>query len=101
MWGTIGTLVAVAVVGKVVEGMASAMFNGDDDGDSDNNHKFETRIKQERLRNRLSQKRLAEKVGVSQRYISQIERGHISTIDNNIARKLAKAINVKEKDLFE
>ena len=61
---------------------------------------FGMRIKELRTSRKLSQERLAEKAGISSKYLSRIEMGqHFPSID--ILTKLANALNVELKDFFE
>lgn len=61
---------------------------------------FGMRIKELRTDRKLSQEQLAEKAGISSKYMSRIEMGqHFPSID--ILTKLAKALAVELKDFFE
>ena len=61
---------------------------------------FGMRIKELRTSRKLSQERLAEKAGISSKYLSRIEMGqHFPSID--ILTKLANVLNVELKDFFE
>jgi len=61
---------------------------------------FGMRIKELRTGRKLSQEQLAEKAGISSKYLSRIEMGqHFPSID--ILIKLAKALNVELRDFFE
>jgi transcriptional regulator with XRE-family HTH domain len=58
------------------------------------------RIRYLRRLDDLSQEDLAEKAGVSHKYLGEIERGKANlTID--IAEKIAKAFNIEMTDLFD
>lgn len=61
---------------------------------------FGLRIKELRTVRKLSQEQLAEKVGISSKYMSRIEMGqHFPSLDN--IKKLANALHVELKDFFE
>ena len=57
------------------------------------------RIKEERLRNKLSQTALGAKCGLPASTISAVERGH-TVVWPGWRRRLAIALNVAERDLF-
>jgi DNA-binding XRE family transcriptional regulator len=52
-----------------------------------------------RLREEMTQKELAEKTGIPQRHISEMETGK-RTIGKNRAEKLAEALNVSDYRIF-
>lgn len=58
------------------------------------------RIKELRLRNNLTQEKLAELLGIGERNLSKIECG-INFISADTLEKLTKALNVSPKDLFD
>lgn len=61
---------------------------------------FGMRVKELRTLRKLSQEQLAEKVGISPKYMSRIETGQqFPSID--IIVKLAKALQAELKDFFE
>ena len=61
---------------------------------------FGIRIKELRMSRKMSQDQLAEKAGISSKYLSRIEMGqHFPSID--ILTKLANALNVELRDFFE
>lgn len=59
------------------------------------------RIKQRREELKLSQERLAELVGISQKNISDYERGHQTNLYSDTLVKLAQELNVPIAYLFE
>ncbi|MBI2483987.1 helix-turn-helix transcriptional regulator [Candidatus Uhrbacteria bacterium] len=67
--------------------------------DSDISVRFGKRVKELRLRNKLSQGKLAKILDVHPTYISGIERGKRNMSLKNI-EKLAKALNSNIKDLL-
>lgn len=52
------------------------------------------RVRMTRLKYRISQRELAEKIGQRQSYISRLERGDISAITVQTLEALADALNV-------
>ena len=68
--------------------------------DSELSKDFGLVIKDLRKKQKLSQEELAEKAGVHRTYIGMIERGEKNVTLENI-NKLAKAFNLRMKDLFE
>lgn len=61
---------------------------------------FGIRIKELRMSKKMSQDQLAEKAGISSKYLSRIEMGqHFPSI--GIITKLANALNVELRDFFE
>lgn len=56
-------------------------------------------LKQLRLKNRLTQKQVADKVGVTTEYISQLERG-IKNPSDNIKKQLVNLYNVDISQIF-
>lgn len=58
------------------------------------------RIKELRVKNKLSQEELAEKIDIAERNLSKIECG-VNFIRAEKLGKLADALNVKPKDLFD
>lgn len=62
--------------------------------------RFGNRVKELRLKKKLSQAALAERLGLHSTYISQVERGVRNMALKNI-EKLAKALQVKVEDLVK
>ena len=62
--------------------------------------KFGKRVKEARLKKKLSQAALADKLGLHSTYISQVERGIRNMALKNI-EKLAKALKVKIEELIK
>jgi transcriptional regulator with XRE-family HTH domain len=62
--------------------------------------KFGKRVKEERLKNNLSQEELATKAGVHRTYIGMIERAEKNITLENI-EKIANALDIKLSDLFK
>lgn len=62
--------------------------------------KFGNKVREERLKKRISQEALAEKAGVHRTYIGMIERAEKNITLKNI-EKIAKALNVKISKLLE
>ena len=60
--------------------------------------RFGNRVKELRLKKKLSQAALADRLGLHSTYISQVERGVRNMALKNI-EKLAKALKVKVEDL--
>jgi len=58
-----------------------------------------TNVKTTRLKRGLTQRQLAEKSGVAQQTISQLERGHFAPRTSQAAA-LAKALEVRPEELF-
>ena len=52
-----------------------------------------SRVRALRIRNQLTQERLARYAGVNQSYLSQIENEHIESVGSEILRKLAHRLN--------
>lgn len=67
---------------------------------SDELQRFGANLKEIRLRNSLSQEKLAFSVELDRSYISDIERGKRNVSLINIL-KLSKALNVHPKELFD
>lgn len=67
---------------------------------SDELQRFGANLKEIRLRNGLSQEKLAFSVELDRSYISDIERGKRNVSLINIL-KLSKALNIHPKDLFD
>lgn len=61
--------------------------------------KFGNKVREERLKQGLSQEALAEKAGVHRTYIGMIERAEKNITLENI-KKIAKALNLTPKDLL-
>lgn len=62
--------------------------------------KFGERIKEERLKQKLSQEQLASKAGVHRTYIGMIERAE-KNITLETIEKIAKALNLSIFDIFK
>lgn len=62
--------------------------------------RFGQKIRQERLKQRLSQEQLAEKAELHRTYIGMIERGEKNITLNNIS-KISSALGIKIAVLFE
>ncbi|MDO8590786.1 MAG: helix-turn-helix transcriptional regulator [bacterium] len=62
--------------------------------------RFGNRVKELRLKKKLSQAALADRLGLHSTYISQVERGVRNMALKNI-EKLAKALKVKVEDLVK
>ncbi|MDP2665491.1 MAG: helix-turn-helix transcriptional regulator [bacterium] len=62
--------------------------------------RFGNRVKELRLKKKLSQAALADRLGLHSTYISQVERGVRNMALKNIER-LAKALKVKVEDLVK
>lgn len=61
---------------------------------------FGLRMKELRTVRKLSQEQLAEKAGISPKYMSRIEMGqHFPSFD--VIKKIANALHVEMKDFFE
>ncbi len=61
---------------------------------------FGKRIKELRIRNKLTQEALAEILGIGERNLSKIECG-VNFVSAETLSKLASALNVQYKDLFD
>lgn len=61
--------------------------------------KFGQKVRQERLKRKLSQEEFADIVGVHRTYIGMIERAEKNITLENI-QKISKALGVKISDLF-
>lgn len=61
---------------------------------------FGERLRELRLQNRFSQRKLAEKVDIDFTYLSKIERGRLSPPSEETIRKLAKALDADEDELM-
>lgn len=61
--------------------------------------KFGRRVKEERLKQHLSQEELAERAGVHRTYVGMIERAEKNITLTNI-EKIALALGIKIADLF-
>lgn len=61
---------------------------------------FGKRVRKERLKQKLSQEKLAEIAGLHRTYIGMIERGEKNITLTNI-EKIAKALNITITDLFQ
>lgn len=62
--------------------------------------KFGDKVREERLRKKLSQEQLADLAGVHRTYIGMIERAEKNITLENI-EKIAKALNLNIKELFK
>ncbi|MCL5770711.1 MAG: helix-turn-helix transcriptional regulator [Actinobacteria bacterium] len=62
--------------------------------------KFGNKVREERLKRKISQEALAEKAGVHRTYIGMIERAEKNITLRNI-EKIAKALNIKMTKMFE
>ncbi|MCX6810535.1 MAG: helix-turn-helix transcriptional regulator [Candidatus Berkelbacteria bacterium] len=62
--------------------------------------KFGDKVREERLRKKLSQEQLADLAGVHRTYIGMIERAEKNITLENI-EKIAKALNSNIKELFK
>ena len=62
--------------------------------------KFGNKVRSERLKRRLSQEELAERVYVHRTYIGMIERAEKNVTLKNI-EKICKALNIKIRDFFK
>lgn len=62
--------------------------------------KFGEKVRQERLRQNLSQEELASRAGVHRTYIGMIERAEKNITLENI-KKIAKALNTQIEHLFK
>ncbi|MFH1910387.1 MAG: helix-turn-helix transcriptional regulator [bacterium] len=62
--------------------------------------KFGDKVREERLRKKLSQEQLADLAGVHRTYIGMIERGEKNITLENI-EKISSALGLKIKDLME
>lgn len=60
---------------------------------------MDNRLKELRKAKKLTQEQLADMVGISQAYISDIEKGK-KDIDFSLAERFAKALNVKPYELM-
>ena len=58
--------------------------------------KFGEVVKKERLNKKLTQKELAEKVGVSHEWICKIEKGKARTISLNLIHTIKDCLGLKE-----
>ncbi|MBI5614501.1 helix-turn-helix transcriptional regulator [Candidatus Gottesmanbacteria bacterium] len=61
--------------------------------------KFGQKVREERLKRKLSQEEFADIAGVHRTYIGMIERAEKNITLENI-EKIAKALNIKIADLF-
>lgn len=61
--------------------------------------KFGEKVREQRLKQRLSQEELASRAGVHRTYIGMIERAEKNITLENI-EKIAKALNMKPSDLI-
>ena len=61
--------------------------------------KFGKKVREERLKRKLSQEKFADIVGVHRTYIGMIERAEKNITLENI-EKIAKALKIKIADLF-
>ncbi len=67
---------------------------------TDHDRKLGERIKELRKKANLTQNKLSENVGISEKYLQYIEKGSRQPSLKTIY-KLAEAIRVKTKDLFD
>lgn len=61
--------------------------------------KFGKRVKEERIKQKLSQEKLASKAGLHRTYIGMIERAEKNITLENI-QKICRALNLKISDFF-
>lgn len=54
-----------------------------------------------RMKMRMTQKQLAERIGVSQAYISKIENGHVNNLTIDKIDKLSHALMIPPTEMFE
>lgn len=57
-------------------------------------------LKRVRKQKRMSQKNLAEKLGVTQSYISQLEKDRYKNVGTDLIRKISTVLEVDPVDLF-
>lgn len=62
--------------------------------------RFGKKVREERIKNKLSQEQLAIKAGVHRTYIGMIERAEKNITLENI-EKIANALDIKLADLFK
>lgn len=62
--------------------------------------KFGKKVREKRLKQKLSQEKFAERAGVHRTYIGMIERAEKNITLENI-EKIAKALKIKISDLFK
>lgn len=55
---------------------------------------FGSQVRQQRVAKELSQEELAERVGISRNYLSQIERGVSTNLSLEVARKLSEELGL-------
>lgn len=55
---------------------------------------FGSQVRQRRIAKELSQEELAERVGISRNYLSQIERGVSTNLSLEVARKLSEELGI-------
>lgn len=61
---------------------------------------METKIKEFRLKNRMTQEELAERAGVSRTVISQLENGTRDVITTETMKKIAVSLNTTAEKIF-
>lgn len=61
---------------------------------------METKIREYRLKQKLSQHELAEKSGISRTVISQLENGSREIITSYTMKKIAEALDTKVEEIF-
>ena len=61
---------------------------------------FGEKLKQLRVEKKITQRSLAEKIGVDFSYISKIETGALEPPSEEVIIKIAKALNANEEDLI-
>jgi transcriptional regulator with XRE-family HTH domain len=57
---------------------------------------FGKRVRMRRLQEKLSQQELADRVGISRNYLSQIERGESNNLSWNVRQKIAAVLGLGE-----
>ena len=61
---------------------------------------METKIKEYREKEDMTQEELSEKSGISRTTISNLENGKLESTTNTIMLKIAEALNCKIQDIF-
>lgn len=61
---------------------------------------METKIREYREKEDMTQEELSEKSGVSRTTISNLENGKLESTTNTIMLKIAEALNCKIRDIF-
>ncbi len=83
----------VALAGKVPSDIARILRNRDP-------RKFGTKIRELRIRARLTQQELADKVGIDFTYLSKIESGAKPSPSRRVILQLAEALNADKDELL-